>query len=98
MHFQLLLAGTFAWLIAGAVQAAPDGARVYSKNCAVCHGLERGERQRNAYSAVTVLAMTYGAIFRIQVRTVGCRLHCAADQPGEHACEQELKMHEGFPV
>ena len=38
MHFQLLLAGTFAWLIGGAVQAAPDGAHLYSKNCAVCHG------------------------------------------------------------
>lgn len=33
-----LLAGTLAWLIAGAVQAAPDGARLYSQNCAVCHG------------------------------------------------------------
>ena len=38
MRFHLLLAGTFVWLLGGAVQAAPDGARVYSKNCAVCHG------------------------------------------------------------
>ena len=39
MHFQLLLVVMFAWLAGGAVQAAPlDGANLYSKNCAVCHG------------------------------------------------------------
>lgn len=38
MHLQLLLAATLVCLSGGLVYAAPDGARVYSKNCAVCHG------------------------------------------------------------
>ena len=39
MHFVLLLAGALGWLIGHTVQAAPsDGANLYSKNCAVCHG------------------------------------------------------------
>jgi len=39
MNAQLLLAAAFMWLIGNAVQAAPsDGANLYSKNCAVCHG------------------------------------------------------------
>ena len=37
MHFQLVLA-TLVWLGGGAAWATPDGARLYSKNCAVCHG------------------------------------------------------------
>ena len=39
MPFPILLAGILAGLIGGVAQAAPpDGANLYSKNCAVCHG------------------------------------------------------------
>lgn len=39
MPFQILLAGIFAGLIGGVAQAAPpDSAKLYSQNCAVCHG------------------------------------------------------------
>ncbi len=39
MHYLLLLAGLLNGLGGGAVQAAPpNGANLYSKNCAACHG------------------------------------------------------------